>query len=325
MRKTLFGMVAVAGLAACASGQVQFNETLVNPPGGDQGFEWLELISAAPNFDMTGLTIVIIEGDDNGNGAGPAGTIDQVLSLNGRSTGANRLFLRKDNANNVPLEGFDPLTVVFGQDFTPDIENGANTFLIVEGFTGAVGQDLDTGVNDGILDSTPWTRVVDAIAARDGDVIDGRGFQYATQLGGLDLSDNRGLDDGFTPDSLFRLCGCGYATDALGAPPGSYFNDPNEISVVGSNCLDLNVIFYETTEGRANWRSDECPIVGGCPSDITSCRADQDGDEDVDSDDINVFFNNFEGGDSCGDQDGDDDVDSDDITTFFSRFEAGGC
>ena len=70
---------------------------------------------------------------------------------------------------------------------------------------------------------------------------------------------------------------------------------------------------------------EQVPPTGGCASDITTCRADQDGDEDVDSDDINLFFSNFEGGDSCGDQDGDDDVDSDDITVFFSRFEAGGC
>jgi len=70
--------------------------------------------------------------------------------------------------------------------------------------------------------------------------------------------------------------------------------------------------------------TDNCG-TGGCDSDITSCRADQDGDEDIDSDDITLFFSNFENGDSCGDQDGDDDVDSDDITIFFSRFEAGGC
>jgi len=69
--------------------------------------------------------------------------------------------------------------------------------------------------------------------------------------------------------------------------------------------------------------SDNC--VGGCASDLTPCRADQDGDDDIDSDDINLFFAAFEAGDSCGDQDGDDDVDSDDINIFFAAFEAGGC
>ncbi len=65
--------------------------------------------------------------------------------------------------------------------------------------------------------------------------------------------------------------------------------------------------------------------AGGCPWQATNCTADQDGDEDVDSDDIVLFFGNFENGDSCGDQDGDEDVDSDDIVVFFSLFEQGGC
>jgi len=68
-----------------------------------------------------------------------------------------------------------------------------------------------------------------------------------------------------------------------------------------------------------------CGNSGTCPWQATGCTADQDGDEDVDSDDIIGFFANFENGDSCGDQDGDDDVDSDDITIFFNLFEQGGC
>jgi len=65
--------------------------------------------------------------------------------------------------------------------------------------------------------------------------------------------------------------------------------------------------------------------AGNCPSQTFGCTADQDGDDDVDSDDVIQFFANFDGGDSCGDQDGDDDVDSDDINVFFSLFEQGGC
>lgn len=62
-----------------------------------------------------------------------------------------------------------------------------------------------------------------------------------------------------------------------------------------------------------------------CPWGQTGCTADQDGDGDVDSDDINIFFAAFENADSCGDQDADDDVDSDDINIFFAYFEQGGC
>jgi len=63
----------------------------------------------------------------------------------------------------------------------------------------------------------------------------------------------------------------------------------------------------------------------GCPWETFGCTADQDGDEDVDSDDIVAFFTNFENGEVCGDQDGDEDVDSDDIVIFFGLFEQGGC
>jgi len=46
---------------------------------------------------------------------------------------------------------------------------------------------------------------------------------------------------------------------------------------------------------------------------------------DIDSDDIVRLFSNFADGDVCGDQDGDEDVDSDDLNVFFGRFETGGC
>jgi hypothetical protein len=50
-------------------------------------------------------------------------------------------------------------------------ENGTVTLLLVEGFTGSVGQDLDTD-NDGVFDLTPWARLVDAVAVTDGGSTD---------------------------------------------------------------------------------------------------------------------------------------------------------
>ena len=47
-----------------------------------------------------------------------------------------------------------------------DVENGTVTFLLVEDFTASTGTDLDTN-NDGVLDLTPWTRIVDDIAVTD--------------------------------------------------------------------------------------------------------------------------------------------------------------
>lgn len=56
--------------------------------------------------------------------------------------------------------------------------------------------------------------------------------------------------------------------------------------------------------------------------DNPSCPADIDGDSDVDSDDILVFFAGWEIGEQ--DYDGDDDSDSDDISAFFADWD-GGC
>ena len=59
-----------------------------------------------------------------------------------------------------------PLTLA---DFDP--ENGTITLLLVTGFTGALGTDLDTN-NDGVFDSTPWTNILDSIGVTDATVGD---------------------------------------------------------------------------------------------------------------------------------------------------------
>ncbi|MBP7677343.1 MAG: endonuclease [Thermoanaerobaculia bacterium] len=50
---------------------------------------------------------------------------------------------------------------------TSTLERPAFTVLLVSGFTGAVGQDLDLG-DDGVLDATPWGSVLDGVAFSDG-------------------------------------------------------------------------------------------------------------------------------------------------------------
>ena len=47
------------------------------------------------------------------------------------------------------------------------LENGTLSLLLVEGFSGALGDDLDTN-DDGVLDVMPWTTLVDGVAVDDG-------------------------------------------------------------------------------------------------------------------------------------------------------------
>ncbi len=277
--KKLSAVLALSMISGAASAQVVFNEVMVNPPGTDNGYEFFELKSSTPGFDLTGLTLVVIEGDCGGGCV--AGVIDQVIPLTG-ATGANSLYLLREPFGTPGPFVFPPedATTVVVTSFTPDIENGANTFLIVEGFNGALNQDLDVD-NDGILDAQPWTRVVDAFGwLTDGDAGSPpndltRGWQYATQLGGIDGSDPRDVNDRFTADVMNRICDCVWSMDVLGTLPGSFFNDPLEtIAVVGGDCTLSE--FWEVTPGAANIGSDACGGTG------PTCDYDFNQDENVD-------------------------------------------
>ena len=306
-------LLCVAACASFAAAQnVKFNEVMINPPGTDNGNEYIELRSDVPNMSLNGLTIVVIEGD-----VIPAGTIDQAISLDGSSTGSNGLLLCRDSVNVLSPAPAAETALRIG-DFVPDIENGANTFLIVEGFTGAVGQDLDAE-NDGVLDSTPWTRVVDAFGHREGNAPD-FGFQYATQLGGIDTGDQRGLLDGYTPDMFVRLCGCAYGMDVLGVAPGPYFADPAENSPVGSGCTfpfndwttNPGSLLLDATCGpTCAWAAD------GCFADVTN-------DGGIDGDDVISFFAEWDAAGPCADVDASGGVDGDDVISFFGSWDAGG-
>ena len=111
------------------------NEFVANHTGADS--EAFIEVFGSPSTDYSGYTVLEIEGDDSG-----AGVIDAVLPVT--TTSADGYWV-------------DP----------EDMENGTITILLVEGFTGSSGQDLDTD-NDGTFDVTPWTGVVDDVAVTDG-------------------------------------------------------------------------------------------------------------------------------------------------------------
>lgn len=212
--KTLFTMAAFAA-ASLSMAQVTINECLVNPPGTDQGFEFFEL-KGAPNASLNGLTLLVIEGEGT-----VAGIVDQAISLNGRTFGANGLLLLRDSSI-VLQPAPNILTNVFVQDFAPDIENGGQTYMIVRNFTGAVGTDLDTN-NDGTLESTPWTEVLDSFAYSQ-DNPNPLSLMYAAAFGGIQYPQQE-----FGPDAVLFVDGVRLAMDVLltspSAPEGPYTND----------------------------------------------------------------------------------------------------
>jgi predicted extracellular nuclease len=132
-----FGAVNAGQTFAVVSGPTDpvINEFVANHTGSDtQAF--VEVLGDA-STDYSAFTVLEIEGDSSG-----AGTIDAALPVG--TTNAGGYWI-------------DP----------EDMENGTITILLVENFTGSKGNDLDTD-NDGTLDSTPWTRIVDDVATTDG-------------------------------------------------------------------------------------------------------------------------------------------------------------
>lgn len=132
-----------------ATAQV-FNEIRTDQSGTEDPDEYVEIAGAA-GLDLSGLSIIVI-GDDAGNSSG---VIEEVIDLNGSSIDDNGYFV-------ISKPSFSLGTADLSRDLNFEEDDNV-TFLLVEGFSGANGDDLDTN-DDGMLDTTPWTRIVDLIA-----------------------------------------------------------------------------------------------------------------------------------------------------------------
>ncbi len=173
----------VVTLGAVTTPEIQapvINEFVVDHTGTDTA-EFVEILGD-PFTDYSNYTIVEIEGDGTSSGL----VDDGVFTL---GTTDENGYWTTPFQNNV-------------------IENGSVTLLLVEGFTGSVGDDIDTD-NDGTIDVTYWTSIVDGVASSDGGSSD---VVYAidltpdfdggtNQVGGASRIPN-GLDTDTTSDWL---------------------------------------------------------------------------------------------------------------------------
>jgi hypothetical protein len=218
---------ATLALAALGSAQIRFSEIAINPRGADDGEEFFE-ISGAAGTSLDGLWILSIEGDNSSQGL-----VDKAISLQGRTLGSNGLFLVQD-AGFLPTP--DPATNTMTYDFTPDLENGTQTYMIVRNYTGYVpglnennlaGQaDIDVN-NDGLADdpgtfvgsgvsnsvASPWfTEALDSVGWSEGD--NALDKNYANYYGGADFGETAfptGINSGLAPDYFYRIGGVAVA------------------------------------------------------------------------------------------------------------------
>ncbi|MBK8903156.1 MAG: ExeM/NucH family extracellular endonuclease [Anaerolineaceae bacterium] len=143
------------------------NEFVVNHVGTDT-HEFVEVAGDA-STDYSAFTLLQIEGDGTG-----AGVIDSAIQVG------------TTNADGYWTTGF------LGNVF----ENGTLTLLLVKDFTGSVSDDLDVG-DDGVLDVTPWSSIVDDVAVNDGGSGD---LTYATTVLAPGFSGSA-----FTPGGASRI------------------------------------------------------------------------------------------------------------------------
>lgn len=130
---------------------IQINEIRIDQPSADND-EYFEL-TGTPGTALNGLTYLVI-----GDGTGGSGVIEAVINLDGSSIDSNGFFVAAENT--FTLGTADLIT-------TLNFENSDNvTHLLVEGFTGSNGDDLDTN-DDGVLDITPWITILDSVALLD--------------------------------------------------------------------------------------------------------------------------------------------------------------
>ena len=132
------------------------NEFRTNDPAPEDA-NYAE-IYGDPNHDYSDYTLITIEGDSAGNGRG---VIDFAAPIG--TTNANGYYL-------VPINDFD-------------FDEGTQTVLLVENYTGTTGTTDVDDANDGTIDLTPlpWDSVVDGFALD--EELSATEYVYTTGLG----------------------------------------------------------------------------------------------------------------------------------------------
>jgi hypothetical protein len=175
-------------LGSNAQAQLLLNEIVVNPPGSDNPFEFIEL-KGNPGNTLNNIYVCVFEGD-----SASAGNCDLVFPLNNITLGSNGLLLIATSLGfpNIPTATTFIDTLNFG---IPGgiLENGNTTFAIIFSPTPIVyNADYDTN-NDGTLDLPSGAILQDAVGWNNGDLT-------ALIYGGVVLTQSAG-----TPDAAVRF------------------------------------------------------------------------------------------------------------------------
>lgn len=208
MKLRLLTRLLAAGFliaATTASAQVKINEIRTDHTGTDTD-EYFEL-SGSPFTSLAGYWYIVI-GDASADPR--CGNIESITDLSTWSIQADGFLCLNNSSATETLTGYDgEVPLIF--------ENSDNvTHLLVTGFTGSAGQDLDTN-DDGTLDVTPWTSVVDCIGLDKGTTPTCMG---STSEEHIYCANRIGPDGAFVPGHVYRYSDTqAWAIGLFSAPP----------------------------------------------------------------------------------------------------------
>ena len=159
------GGVTSGGAAGTPSLAVRLTEIRVDQQGADND-EYFEILGA-PGGSLAGIWLLAI-GD---SGTDPSGVVEAAIDLSAWSLGANGRFVGHEAsfgstsfAGSTLLVDAKASHATIGSGDSINFENSDTvTYMLVRAFRGAVGVDLD-GTNDGTLDATPWSELLDSVA-----------------------------------------------------------------------------------------------------------------------------------------------------------------
>ncbi len=260
----------------------EINEIRIDQDGADND-EYFEL-AGDPGASLDGLFYIVI-----GDGAGGSGTIEEVTDLLGMAISGDGFFVAAESTFTLGVA--DLVTSL-------NFENSDNvTHMLVSGFTGADGDDLDTD-DDCVLDIMPWDSVVDSVSligtvdeedcfystntvGPDGDFVPGHVYRCDREgdwlIGAFDVFD--GTD---TPgavnlncDAVCGLPDAGSCFEANGTPGCDDGECCEMVCAVDPQCCDV-----EWDDACAATANDLC-LAGGDAPDITlsEIRIDEPGDD----------------------------------------------
>jgi hypothetical protein len=186
--------------AQCAWG-ISINEIRIDQFGGNDPDEYFEL-EGSPGESLDGLSYLVI-GDPSGTGSG---VIEQIISLDGRFIGDDGFFLATKSTFGAPGTAFEG--IVTDMTVNLNFENSDNvTHLLVNGLDEMTvnGENLDLDDN-GTLDVTPWSGVIDAIGLVESPDLSAAGSEwyYGAHLGFVDIGPDMAGGFAFVPGHVYR-------------------------------------------------------------------------------------------------------------------------